>query len=196
MQDMNEKALHVDFFINTITEFFNTFWFMFLFLLILNVLDVITGEIKAKYLKIESSRIATKGFYKKVFLWVLITITLGLSLMFIQIGEIFQAKIGFMAWLGRLAVIHAIINEFRSIVENIVACDKGNIVPNWLKKGLEVTQRTIDGKSQNFFNKLETTLLDENLQKKIIDLLEEEQKKQQDNNNNNNNNNKPKNIKK
>lgn len=188
---MNEKALHINFFVNTITEFFNTFWFMFLFLLVLNVLDVITGEIKAKYLKVESSRVATKGLYKKIFLWILITITLGLSLMFIQIGEIFHAKIGFMSWLGRLVVIHAIINEFRSIIENIVACDKGNIVPSWLKKGLEVTQRTIDGKSENFFNKIETTLLDENLQKKIVKLLQDEQKKQQ-----NNNNSKPTNIKK
>lgn len=177
---MNEKVLHLDFFINTISQFFNRFWFLFLFLLILNVLDVITGEIKAKYLRVESSRIAAKGLYKKVFLWILITITLGLSLIFLQIGEVFNVKIGFMVWLGRLVVLHAIINEFRSIIENIIACDKGNIVPNWLKKGLEVTQKTIDKKSIEWLDKLSDALRDEETRKKVEQFLEEEAQKKEE----------------
>lgn len=170
---MERGILHLDFFIETITGFFNKFWFMFLFLLVLNVLDVVTGEIKAKYLKIESSRMATKGLYKKVFLWVLITITLGLSLIFLQIGKIFNVRIGFMAWLGRLVIIHAIINEFRSIIENIIQCDKSNIVPKWLKKGLEVTQETIDTGSDKLIDRLREILRNDDTREKIEKFLKE-----------------------
>lgn len=126
---------------------FGDFWFLFAFLLILNIFDYITGIMKAKYLGIESSKMGLKGMCKKVFIWVLVAISFGISLIFVEIGEKLDVNIGFMTLLGWLMLAHAIINEFRSIIENIVACDKDHLVPMWLIKGLEVTERVIHNKA-------------------------------------------------
>lgn len=151
----NVASLHdTEYLITVIRTFWGKFWIFFAFLLILNVIDYITGILKANYLGVVSSRASYRGMYKKVFLWIMVFISLGISFMLLQIGRIINVKAGFMAWLGILVLFHAIVNEFRSIIENIVLCDKGNIVPNWLTKGLEVTNKIIQKKGEDFVQKV------------------------------------------
>ena len=67
---MNIFETKINYIISTITAIlsaiFGDFWFLFVFLLGLNMIDYITGILKARYLKQESSRKATKGFVKKI----------------------------------------------------------------------------------------------------------------------------------
>lgn len=150
---MNIFETKINYIISIITSVFSTFlgdfWFLFLFLIILNIIDYTTGIIKARYLKKESSKKALKGFIKKFLIWCLIAIGFGLGIVFDKIGEIININLSLMLAIGWFILAHCIINEFRSILENMVELDKGYLVPKWLIKGLEVTQNIMDKKVNN-----------------------------------------------
>ncbi len=150
---MNIFETKINYIISIITSVFSTFlgdfWFLFLFLIILNIIDYTTGIIKARYLKKESSKKALKGFIKKFLIWCLIAMGFGLGIVFDKIGEIININLSLMLAIGWFILAHCIINEFRSILENMVELDKGYLVPKWLIKGLEVTQNIMDKKVNN-----------------------------------------------
>nr|WP_317356448.1 phage holin family protein [uncultured Tyzzerella sp.] len=150
---MNIFETKINYVISIITSVFSTFlgdfWFLFLFLIILNIIDYTTGIIKARYLKKESSKKALKGFIKKFLIWCLIAMGFGLGIVFDKIGEIININLSLMLAIGWFILAHCIINEFRSILENMVELDKGYLVPKWLIKGLEVTQNIMDKKVNN-----------------------------------------------
>ena len=131
------------------------FWFLFVFLLSLNVIDYITGIIKAKYIRMESSAQAMKGFVKKFLMWCLVAMGFGLGLTFKEIGEIIGINLHIMISIGWFLIVHFIINEIRSILENIVQLDKGHLVPNWLIKGLDVTNKIIDKNINNIIDNID-----------------------------------------
>ena len=131
------------------------FWFLFVFLLSLNVIDYITGIIKAKYIRMESSAQAMKGFVKKFLMWCLVAMRFGLGLTFKEIGEIIGINLHIMISIGWFLIVHFIINEIRSILENIVQLDKGHLVPNWLIKGLDVTNKIIDKNINNIIDNID-----------------------------------------
>lgn len=143
----------INYIISIITGIFSAilgdFWFLFLFLIILNIIDYTTGIMKAKYLKKESSRRAMKGFIKKFLMWCLIAMGFGLGITFQKIGKIIGIDLHIMLAIGWFILAHCIINEFRSILENMVELDKGYLVPKWLIKGLEVTNKIMDKKANN-----------------------------------------------
>lgn len=145
---MNIFETKINYIISTITgilsAIFGEFWFLFIFLLGLNIIDYITGIMKARYLKIESSKRAMKGFIKKFLIWCLIAMGFGLGIAFEQIGKVIDINLHIMVAIGWFILAHCIINEFRSILENMVELDKGYLVPKWLIKGLEVTYKMID----------------------------------------------------
>ncbi|WP_317366441.1 phage holin family protein [uncultured Tyzzerella sp.] len=138
----------IKYFISCITGILSAilgdFWFLFVFLLGLNIIDYTTGILKARYLKIESSRRAMKGFIKKFLIWCLVAMGFGLGIAFEMIGEVIGINLHIMLAIGWFILAHCIINEFRSILENIVELDKGYLVPKWLIKGLEVTNKIMD----------------------------------------------------
>ena len=138
----------VKYFISCITSILSAilgdFWFLFVFLLGLNIIDYTTGLMKARYLKIESSRRAMKGFIKKFLIWCLVFMGFGLGVAFQKIGELIGINLHMMIAIGWFILAHCIINEFRSILENMVELDKGYLVPSWLIKGLEVTNKIIN----------------------------------------------------
>lgn len=141
------------------------FWFLFIFLLALNIIDYITGILKARYLRIKSSKMAMKGFVKKFLIWCLIAIGFGLGISFQKIGEILGINLHIMLAIGWFILAHCIINEIRSILENIIELDKGHFVPKWLIKGLEVTDKIIDDKVSGVLNNLNSNI--ENTEEKI-----------------------------
>ena len=144
---MNIFETKINYIISTITAILSAilgdFWFLFIFLLGLNIIDYITGIMKAKYLKIESSKRATKGFIKKFLIWCLIAMGFGLGIAFEKIGAVIGINLHIMLSIGWFILAHCIINEFRSILENMVELDKGYLVPKWLIKGLEITNEII-----------------------------------------------------
>ncbi len=149
----------INYIISIITGIFSAilgdFWFLFLFLIILNIIDYTTGIMKAKYLKKESSRRAMKGFIKKFFIWCLIAMGFGLGIAFKKIGQVININLSLMLAIGWFLLAHCIINEFRSILENMIELDKGYLVPKWLIKGLEVTQNIMNKKVDNVLDNLE-----------------------------------------
>ena len=89
---MNIFETKINYVISTITGILSAilgeFWFLFVFLLGLNIIDYITGIMKARYLKRESSKKAMKGFVKKFLIWCLVAMGFGLGITFQKIGEV------------------------------------------------------------------------------------------------------------
>ena len=156
---MNIFVSKINYIICTITAILSAilgdFWFLFIFLLGLNIIDYITGIMKARHLKKESSKQAMKGFIKKFLMWCLIAMGFGLGITFQKIGKIIRIDLHIMLAIGWFILAHCIINEFRSILENMVELDKGYLVPKWLIKGLEVTNKLIDKNVDNVVNSLD-----------------------------------------
>lgn len=150
---MNIFVSKINYIICTITAILSAilgdFWFLFIFLLGLNIIDYITGIMKARHLKKESSRQAMKGFIKKFLIWCLVAMGFGLGITLEKIGQVIGINLHIMLSIGWFILVHCIINEFRSILENMIELDKGHLVPKWLIKGLEVTNKIMDKKANN-----------------------------------------------
>ena len=154
----------INYVISTITGILSAilgeFWFLFVFLLGLNIIDYITGIMKARYLKRESSKKAMKGFIKKFLIWCLIAMGFGLGITFQKIGEVIGINLHIMMAIGWFILAHCIINEFRSILENMIVLDKGHLVPKWLINGLDVANKLMDKKVNNVVNNLDDKMGD------------------------------------
>lgn len=119
------------------------YWFLFAAFLFLNVVDYITGWMKAKYFKKnESSKIGAKGVCKKVMYWFIIGVSFLIGIAFKEIGVIIGVNLGFMVFVGYLTLATYIINESRSIAEN--AYDMNLNVPKFLIQGLDIVEKKIN----------------------------------------------------
>ena len=122
---------------------FGRYWFLFLGFLIANFVDYFTGWIKARYyLKNESSAVGAKGIFKKVWYWVVICIAFFVSIVFKDMGNMIGIDLGFVVWFGYFTLATYLINELRSILENIVAM--GANVPTFLIKGLDIVNKKVE----------------------------------------------------
>ena len=79
----------------------------------------------------------------------------GLGITFEKIGKIIGINLHIMLAIGWFILAHCIINEFRSILENMVELDKGYLVPKWLIKGLEATHKIMDKKVNTVVDSLD-----------------------------------------
>lgn len=160
MDDINIFAYRINVIISTIvailSAIFGDFWFLFAFLLLLNIFDYITGTMKARYLRQESAKKGFTGFTKTLFTWILVAVSFGVGICFVKLGEKFEFKLDFMISLGWFMLTHCIINELRSIIENIIQMDKGDMIPSWLISGLEVAQNLVNKKANSLIENLNT----------------------------------------
>ena len=129
-----------------ISELFSGQRVLFFGYLILNVVDFITGTIKARITKTESSSKGLTGIIKKVGYWILILITFLASYMLSNLGDLININIEFVVLFGWFTLGCLIINEFRSILENL--SELGIKLPDFLIKGFEVIQHIIDKKTE------------------------------------------------
>ena len=129
-----------------ISELFSGQRVLFFGYLILNVVDFITGTIKARITKTESSSKGLTGIIKKVGYWILILITFLASYMLSNLGDLININIEFVVLFGWFTLGCLIINEFRSILENL--SELGIKLPDFLIKGLEVIHHIIDKKTE------------------------------------------------
>lgn len=111
--------------------------------LFLNVLDYLTGICKAKFTGTESSSLGLKGIIKKIGYWLLILISFFIPFLLIQLGKKLNINLDFIIIFGWFTVACLIVNETRSILENLI--ELGVKVPQVLIKGLEIYQNAIDG---------------------------------------------------
>lgn len=126
---------------------FGKYWFLFAGFLVLNVVDYATGYCKAKfYNKNESSAIGAKGIFKKVWYWIVIGIAFFISMSLVYMGEIVGVNLSFVQLFGWFTLATYLINEIRSILENLVEMNVK--VPKFLVVGLDVTQKLLDAKTE------------------------------------------------
>lgn len=123
-------------------------WYIFGAFLLLNVFDFLTGWYKSRKLHTESSSAGLNGIIKKVFYWIIVIVAFLIAYIFMALGqEIIGVDLNFLSLLGWFTVACLIINEIRSIFENLVEC--GVEVPEVLIKGLAVTEKIIKNQSES-----------------------------------------------
>lgn len=132
--------------IATLSWIFGEHWILFAGFLLLNTADWITGCYRAWVLHESSSEVGAKGAAKKVMYWLIIALAFGIAVLLVEAGRTIGVDLHFVEYFGWLTLAVYITNEFRSILENLV--EAGVEVPSFLIKGLEVTKKLIDKKSE------------------------------------------------
>ena len=122
-------------------------WILFVLFLLFNVIDFITGWMKARMTKKENSIKGFKGVIKKLGYWLIMLVSFSTSVLFIEIGEVLKIDLSITTMLGWFVLASLAINEIRSIIENIVEC--GYKVPQILIKGLDIANKAINKKEDD-----------------------------------------------
>ena len=127
---------------------FGVYWYVFLAYLVLNVFDWLTGWYKSRKLKEESSKVGLIGIVKKLGYWVIIAVAFIVSSVFVAMGrDLLHIDLSFLTMIGWFTLALLLVNEVRSILENLVEC--GYNVPAILIKGLAVTEKLINKDSED-----------------------------------------------
>lgn len=131
-----------------LTALLGTYWYLFAGYLLLNVLDWLTGWNRAVTLHQSSSDKGLKGIVKKTGYWVIISVAFLIPSLLIGLGrDVLNVDLHFLTLLGWLTLAMLIVNEARSILENLV--ETGYDVPDFLIKGLDVTAKLINKKAES-----------------------------------------------
>lgn len=123
-----------------------TYWFLFVAFLFFNIGDYLTGVYKSRVLKQESSAKGLDGILKKIMYWVMICVAFAAAMILNEIGNIVGVDLGFAEMFGWFTLATLLINEVRSILENLV--EAGIAVPTFFIKGLKVTEKILANKME------------------------------------------------
>lgn len=124
------------------TMVFGEHWILFAAFFGLNIIDYLTGCLKARINSSSNSRIGAHGILKKLGYWLMILVAFGASAVFIEIGNIIGVNLGITTLLGWYVLATLAVNEIRSITENFV--EAGYNVPKVLVEGLEVAAKKME----------------------------------------------------
>lgn len=128
-----------------IIRIFGSHHYVFGVYVLLNILDWLTGWYKAAKKREVSSKAGLKGIVKKVGCWIIILVAFLIPYVFITLGnELLSLDLSFLSTIGWFTLANLIVNEVRSILENLIAC--GYKVPKVLKKGLAITEKMMEEK--------------------------------------------------
>lgn len=129
--------------IAVLAAIFGPHWYLFAIYIVLNVIDWLTGWYRSRKLKQESSRIGLKGIIKKLGYWAIIAIAFMVAYAFARMGdELLHVNLSFLSVIGWFTLACLLVNEIRSILENLVQC--GYEVPTILIKGLAIADKLIN----------------------------------------------------
>lgn len=117
-------------------------WILFAGYLLLNVIDYTTGIIKSRIAGKTSSTRGTVGLLKKLGYWLMVLVGFLMSSLFIEVGTVINVDLGVTSLIGWFVLCYLIINEIRSIIENLV--EAGYNPPKILTKGLEVANKVVE----------------------------------------------------
>lgn len=123
---------------------FGKYWFLFAGFLLMNIVDYVTGLVKAKRHRKESSAVGAWGVFKKVSYWIVIGLAFFIAHSFVYMGEIIGVNLSFVVLFGWFTLASYLINEIRSILENLVELSVN--VPAFLINGLDITQKLLEAK--------------------------------------------------
>ena len=127
---------------------FGEFWYLFCAFLVLNVVDYISGILKARLTKTENSMKGWQGIVKKVGYWVCIAIGFFIAVCFTEMGKLIGIDLAFTEVFGWFTLATFIINEIRSVLENLVVM--GVDVPSFMTRGLEIANMKMnEGSEEN-----------------------------------------------
>ena len=121
---------------------FGEHWILFAVFLLFNIVDYITGWMKAKMANKVNSTAGLIGVLKKLGYWIMVMVSFLASVLFIEIGNTLGIDLGITTLLGWFVLASLTTNELRSIIENLV--ETGYNIPNILTKGLEVADKIIN----------------------------------------------------
>ena len=122
------------------------YWFLFAGFLLFNVIDWLSGWARSRQKKESSSKAGAKGIVKKVWYWVVIGTAFFISFSFEQMGQSIGVPLDFMNLMGWFVLANYLVNEIRSVLENLVDMDVA--VPVFLVKGLKIAAEKIDAAAQ------------------------------------------------
>lgn len=156
---------------NIITSFFisifGDYWYVFIGYMVLNLVDWITGMLKAIKHKEVSSQKGISGLMKKLGYWIVIGISFSFSSLFVVLGnKILNMNLSIFYFLGWFTLASLIIDEVISILENLTAL---NIkIPSILKKSINFTDKLLDSASSEILNNDKTDKLLDQASSEII----------------------------
>lgn len=133
-------------FVAFLSFIFGEHWILFALFLLFNIIDLITGWMKAMMTNKVSSVTGFKGILKKLGYWLMVLIAFLASITFIEIGNALGIDLGVTRLLGWFVLASLTINELRSIIENFV--EAGYNVPAVLTRGLEVADKLVNQKEE------------------------------------------------
>lgn len=126
----------------TLAAIFGEYWFLFLGFLLFNIIDWLTGWAKSRMKGESCSRTGAIGAMKKVWYWVVIGTAFFIGFSFERMGQRIDVGLGFMKFVGWFTLANYLVNEIRSVLENMV--EMGVAVPAFIVKGLRVAAEKID----------------------------------------------------
>lgn len=134
--------------IAVMTAIFGAYWYVFAAYMALNVMDWLTGWYKSRKQKKESSKAGLKGILKKLGYWAIVAVSFLMSTVFVRLGrDILEINLDFLAMIGWYTLACLMVNEVRSIFENLVEC--GYNIPAVLINGLEVADEMINREKED-----------------------------------------------
>lgn len=129
--------------VTVLTAIFGVYWYVFAAYLLLNVLDWLSGWYKSYKKHEESSKVGLKGAVKKLGYWAIILVAFVIADVFVNLGaDVLHIDLSFLTMIGWFTLAMLLVNEARSILENLVEC--GYQIPNVLIKGLAITEKLIE----------------------------------------------------
>ena len=129
--------------VTVLTAIFGAYWYVFAAYLLLNILDWLSGWYKSYKKHEESSKVGLKGAVKKLGYWAIILVAFVIADVFVNLGaDVLHIDLSFLTMIGWFTLAMLLVNEARSILENLVEC--GYQIPNVLIKGLAITEKLIE----------------------------------------------------
>jgi toxin secretion/phage lysis holin len=148
MKEFNACNILTGFVVTVLTGIFGVYWYIFATYMLLNVLDWISGWYNARKKKEESSKVGIKGIVKKIGYWVIIAVAFLMSNVFVNLGkDVLGINLDFLMMIGWWTLACLMVNEVRSILENLVEC--GYNIPTVLVDGLKVADEMINKESED-----------------------------------------------
>ena len=122
---------------------FGVYWYIFAGYFALNVFDWLTGWYRSRKKKRESSSAGLKGILKKTGYWVVVAVAFLVSHVLVHLGnDVLHMDLDFLMMVGWFTLACLMVNEARSILENLVEC--GYDVPAVLVDGLKVADKMLN----------------------------------------------------
>lgn len=126
-----------------LSAIFGVYWYVFVAYLVMNVLDWLSGWYNSRKKREESSSVGLKGILKKTGYWVVIAVAFMVSNVFVHLGnDVLHMDLDFLMMVGWFTLACLMVNEARSILENLVEC--GYNVPAVLVDGLKVADKMLN----------------------------------------------------